>query len=56
MRDRKLGMTDLLNMQDDPSCSDSNIESLRLAQVNLDESVLESFGWIGDIDPNTTSS
>ncbi len=49
MQGRNIGLTDLLNRQDDPTCSDSDVVEIRQAQMRLDEAVIQAYGWSNDV-------
>ncbi len=49
MQDRGISLTELLNLQDEPSCIDEDIERVRNAQVELDAAMFSAYGW--DISP-----
>ena len=49
MQGRNIGLTDLLNRQDDPTCSDSDVVEIRQAQMRLNEAVIQAYGWSNDV-------
>jgi hypothetical protein len=49
MQGRNIGLTDLLNLQDDPTCSDSDVADMRQAHMRLDTAVLHAYGWLNEV-------
>ncbi len=47
---RGLGYTSLLNLYHDPSCTDDTMQALRKASRQMDEEVLDAYGW-SDLKP-----
>lgn len=46
MMTRNIGITDLYNAIDDPTCAAPDIRDLRAAQESLDHAVTSSYGWL----------
>ena len=45
---RNLGLTDLYNLVNDPDYMDDDIARMRQIHVELDQAVMEAYGW-GDV-------
>ena len=45
---RELGLTKLYNLVNDPDYTDDDIERMREIHVELDQAVMDAYGW-GDV-------